>query len=136
MKREAAVAFVVKSLVQHHDRDEIIRSLCEQSGASWSDVETFVQEVEAEHGQKIAVRQSPFLIALGIVISLGGLGLILSAGQYFLTLVQQDTLHLVLSAQGVYYQLGSLFTGLCMLTGGLIGLRQPILALLEAMKLF
>jgi hypothetical protein len=131
MKREEAVALVVKGLGSHQDRNEIIRSLCERTGMPWSVAEDFIKQVEAEHGKTIAAKQSPFLIVLGVVISLVGLGLMLTAIQYFINVAQTDALHMALSAQGIYIRIGSFVSGLFMVLGGMIGLRQPILALLE-----
>jgi hypothetical protein len=131
MKREEAVALVVKGLGSHQNKNEIIRVLCEKTGMPWSVAEDFIKQVEAEHGKTIAARQSPFLIVLGVVISLVGLGLMFTAIQYFINVAQTDALYMVLSARGIYFRIGSLVTGLFMFIGGLIGLRQPILALLE-----
>lgn len=131
MKREEAVALVVKGLGSHQSKNEIIRILCEKTGMPWSVAEDFIKQVEEEHGKTIAAKQSPFLIILGVVISLVGLGLMLTAIQYFLIVAQEDAIHMALSARGIYFRLGSLVTGLFMFIGGLIGLRQPFLALLE-----
>lgn len=131
MKREEAVALVVKGLGSHQSKNEIIRILCEKTGMPWSVAEDFVKQVEEEHSKTIAAKQSPFLIILGVVISLVGLGLMLTAIQYFLIVAQEDAIHMALSARGIYFRLGSLVTGLFMFIGGLIGLRQPFLALLE-----
>jgi hypothetical protein len=134
MKREDAVALVVKGLSSHQSKNEIIRVLCEKTGMPWSVAEDFVKQVEDENGKTIAAKQSPFLIVLGVVISLVGLGLMLNATQYFINVAQTDAMHIALSAQGLYYRVGSFVSGFFMLAGGLIGLRQPILALFEGME--
>lgn len=131
MKREEAVALVVKGLGSHQDRNELIRGLCERTGMPWSVAEDFVKQVEAEHGKTIAAKQSPFLIVFGIFISLVGAGLMINAVQYFINVAQTDAIHMALSAQGLYIRVGTFFTGFFMVLGGMMGLRQPILALLE-----
>ncbi len=47
---------IVKDLVKHRSRNEIIRSVCEQAGLNWTEGERLVKQVEEEQGRTIARR--------------------------------------------------------------------------------
>jgi hypothetical protein len=131
MQKEEVTAFIVTELGKHHSHNDVIRNLCERAGMHWAEAEKLVHQVEAEHSHDIAARQSPLMVVLGVVTIIGGIGLIVYGIQYFLNFSQKDTFDMLLSAPGVYYRIGSLFTGLFMIVGGLIGLRKTIQALFK-----
>lgn len=131
MQKEEVTPFIVKELGKHHSHNEIIHSLCEQAGMQWAEAEKLVQQVELEHGRDIAAHQSPLIIVLGTVTVIGGIGLIIYGIQFFVGFAQEDGLNMLLNAPGAYYKIGSLFTGLFMVAGGIIGMRKTILALFE-----
>ena len=128
MQKEEITAFVVEELGKHHSRNEIIRRLCERTGMMWPDAEKLVRQIEADHGQDIRARQSPLLIALGVAIFIGGIGLILYCALYFINLSRLDTIP---NPRGIVYAIGALFTGIGMIAGAVIGLWRTIQELFE-----
>ena len=128
MQKEEITAFVVDELGKHHSRNEIIRRLCERTGMMWPDAEKLVRQIEADHGQDIRARQSPLLIALGVAIFIGGIGLILYCALYFINLARFDTIP---NPRYVVYAIGALFTGIGMIAGAVIGLWRTIQELFE-----
>src|SRR5436190_1432444 len=123
MDQAEATEFVVRELGKHHSRDDIIRTLCEQAGFDWYRAKEFVQRVEKEHGQRIAIRQSPLIVILGLATLLVGVGL--STWVTWETL--QGTIIFFISMPIPY--LGNVIyfiTGLGMIAGGIAGLWKTI----------
>jgi hypothetical protein len=131
MQKEEITAFVIEELGKHHSRNEIIRRLCERTGIIWPDAEKLVKQVEADHGQDIRARQSPLLIALGVAIFIGGIGLVLYCAIYFIGYFQSDALYMVSRGRNAIYAIGALFTGIGMIAGAVIGLWRTIQELFE-----
>lgn len=123
---EELTAFIVRELTKHHDRKEIVRKVCERGGLDWKDAERLVDLVEAQHGRTIATRQTPLLLFFSIGTLLLGIGLMAMNLQPLLAFFQKDVIGQVLSAQGGYYQILGLVTGLGMSTGGLVGLWKAM----------
>lgn len=135
MDKEKATQFVIKELGKHHNRNEIIVALCEQMGLNWREAELLIQEIESQHGRAITVRQSPIIIILAIGLLVVGMGLIGYNFLFFINFFQEQ--HNALSVDGaleireVYYRVGSLITGICMVIGGVIGSWKTISNLLK-----
>jgi hypothetical protein len=70
------VEFVVRELGAGRTADEVCRMLCEQRGYTWPDAQRLAREVAAGSRTRIARRQAPFLIFLGLATLAGGLLLI------------------------------------------------------------
>ncbi len=113
---------VVDELSRHRSRNEIIRSVCEESSMNWPQAEQFVQKVETEHAHTIARKQSPLMIFLSIGSLLVGAALLAYGAEFFVALFKGDALSVILSARSAYLRLISSLTGLGMVIGGLIGL--------------
>lgn len=111
------VEAVISALGKHQNRKIIVRSLCEQHGWSWKEAHHFVQRVEVEHHGKIATRQSPLLIALGVGILV--IGVIELAYVGYLTAGGES-----ISVYGVPFagNLGGFVTGVGMVLGGIAGI--------------
>lgn len=124
MNEEQARAFIVDELASHRNRNDILVHLCNELVIDWKEAEQLVREVETHHSRTIAKRQSPFLIVLGAGIILAGLALTVDATLYFWDLLQMQTLRQLLSLQYSYVMVGSLVTGVAMITGGAIGFRK------------
>jgi len=126
MDQAEATEFVVRELGKHRSQDDIIRALCEQAGFNWKQAQQFVKRVEAEHGNRIAMRRSPILVIIGLGTLLIGVGLTL-----WVTLeTLQGTIIFFISMPIPY--LGNLvyfITGLGMIAGGIAGLWSTIKAL-------
>lgn len=123
MNQQEATDFVIRELGKHHQRNDIIQKLCETGGISWSAAEKFVQRVEAENSGAIALKQSPVVTLIGLLIALAGLGLMLwvvleTLGGYIIFFLSLPVPYL---GNIVYF-----FTGLAMLVGGIWGIWDVI----------
>jgi hypothetical protein len=112
---------IIKGLGKHHDRQEIVRRICEQSGLSWSEAEQLINEVETQNRRKIAVRQGPLMMFLSIGSLVLGIGLTVYNMDILIAIFNADLLSQILSLQSGYYRLASLVTGAGMMIGGLFG---------------
>ncbi len=84
VSEEEVVAFVLNELIRHSSHDRIISDVCENTGMTWNEAKKLVQRVETENAQKISVRQSPMVMAMGVVTIIGGIALIAFGGMYAL----------------------------------------------------
>ena len=112
---------IIKGLSKQHDRQEIVRKICEQSGLSWSEAEQLIDDVEAQNRRKIAVRQGPLMMFLSIASLALGIGLIAYNMEILIAIFNADLLSQILSLQSGYYRLASLVTGAGMMIGGFFG---------------
>ena len=123
MDQAETTEFVVRELGKHRSRDDIIQALCEQGGFDWYRAKEFVQRVESEHGSRIAVRQSPLLIIIGLGTLLAGLAL--SAWVTWETL--RGTIIFFFSMPIPYLGNAVYFiTGLGMIAGSIAGMWKTI----------
>lgn len=126
MDHAEATEFVVRELGKHRSRDEIIRTLCEQAGFDWKRAQQFVRQVETEQGSRIALRQSPLIVILGLGTLLAGIVITL-----WVTLETLSGTIIFLLSMPIPY-LGNFVyftTGLGMIAGGFLGLWRTIKAL-------
>ena len=128
---EELTKLIIKRLGKHHDRNEIIRAVCEEGTLNWSEAEKLVDQVAAEHASTIATRQLPFLVFVSAGTFILGIGLLFYNSQFFLGFFQKGIVEQLLSVQGGYYRLIGLITGLGMVAGGLTGLGKSIWPLLQ-----
>lgn len=126
---EELTNYIIKELVKHHDRKDIVQKVCEQSGLNWKEAEQMLALVETQHRRTIATRQSPLLFFLSIGTLLIGLGLLGFNMQIILAFFQRDLLGQILSLQSTYYRIIGLVTGLGMTAGGVIGLWKGLTAI-------
>ncbi len=117
---------VVNDLARHRSRNEIIRSVCEESSMNWPQAEEFVRNVEAEHAHAIARKQSPLMIFLSIGSVLIGAALLAYGAEFFMAFFSGDALSAILSVRSAYLRLAGSLTGLGMVIGGLIGLYDAL----------
>ena len=122
---------IVRELSKHRSRNELIRTVCEQGGMNWPQAEHLVKQVEQQHGQTIARRQRPFLIFLSVGTLVMGIVLLAYSAEFFIAFFQGDTLGKILSMRGAFYRIAGAVTGLGMVIGGLIGVVQTVVPLLE-----
>ena len=121
MNNEDLSNMIIKDLGRHHDRQEIVRKICEQTNLSWGEAENLIAEVEAQNRRKIATRQGPLLMFLSIGSLLLGIGLLAYNMEVLIAIFNADLMQQILSLQSGYYRLASLLTGLGMTVGGLYG---------------
>lgn len=67
---------IVARLENGDDHNAIVLDLSESQNLDWREAEALVDSVRAENADDITLYQSPILIALALVIFLGGAGLI------------------------------------------------------------
>ncbi len=122
MNKDVAKDFVIRELGRHRQRNDIIQKLCELNGVNWRDAERFVQQVEAENQNTIALKQSPMVTIIGLGFAIGGFGLMAwDIG---------ETLHGTIIFLFYIPWLGNIslfFTGLAMMLGGIWGMWETIL---------
>jgi hypothetical protein len=123
---EELTTFIVKELGRQHDRKEIIRKVCEQSGLNWKEAEQLTVLVEAQHRRTIAVRQTPLLLFFSIGTLLLGIALLVYNMQILVAFFDRDILGKLISVQSSYYRLIGLATGLGMTGGGMFGLWRSL----------
>ena len=126
---EELTTLIIKELGKHHDRKDIARKVCEQSGLNWKEAEQLIVLVETQNKRAIAGRQTPLLLFLSIGTLLLGIGLLAFNMQILTAFFQKDVLDQVLSLQSNYYRILGLFTGLAMTAGGLVGLWRAFEAI-------
>jgi len=130
MNKEKATEFVIKELGKHHNRNDIITTLCEKGGLNWREATQFIQEVESKHGRVIASRQSPLIIIFGICLLILGVGLTFYNLIFFMDFFQarHDVLSIdnAMQIRAVYYRAGSLVVGISMMIGGVTGSWETI----------
>ena len=126
MNNEELTNLIVKELSKHRDRKDITQAVCERSYLDWNDAEKLVAEVAEKNKRTIAARQSPFLLAVSIVILLAGIGLLAYSIRFFFIFAQESTMLKILSLRSGYYVIGELVTGIGMTGGGLFGAWKTV----------
>ena len=121
MNQDELTNLIIKELGKNHDRQEIVRKVCEASTLNWGEAEKLLQQVESQNKRKIAAKRGPFLIVVSIGTLLLGVALLIYNMEVFIAIFNRDLLGQVLSLQSGYYRLLSLVTGLGMTVGGLYG---------------
>jgi hypothetical protein len=130
---QAIVDFVVREFGRHRSRDEIIRTLSQEYRLAWGEAQELTAKVERQHRTKIARRQSPFLIFLGVATLIGGLVL---AGRgifvlYALYSATTEGVARIPNPRAVGIIIAQMFTGIAMVAGSTLGLGQTIKAMFK-----
>ena len=130
---------VIEQLEDAVDEDDIILSISEQTGLSWPETQEAVERIRMENANKIALAQSPLLIALALVIFLAGLAIcaypfyrIYSVYELYVSGMAIDpSIDLPLKAVVIFYLtsdgpgfLGEIILGLGMMIGSLKGMTK------------
>lgn len=119
---EELTTFIIRELSKHHNRQNIIRRVCESAGLTWKQAEQLTVLVEAKHKRSVTVQQAPVLLFISIGILILGISLLGFNLQILLAFFQKDILSQILSVQSSAYRSIGLVTGFGMSIGGLIGL--------------
>lgn len=119
--------YVVSRLGKYADRQDLVFELCQATGLDWRQAEAFVQQVQDRQRTRIARRQSPILIIIGIGILLGGVALTFVSARSLILLYQTEPIYAV-DPRRSYEILGALVTGIGMIAGALLGLWQALRA--------
>ncbi|GAB4197816.1 MAG: hypothetical protein OHK0022_16430 [Roseiflexaceae bacterium] len=118
---------VIKLFGSHLSAEQIARKLCEEYQLGWGDAKELVAYVETTQRRRVARRQSPLLIALGIATLVGGLFLVVTNGLAVTRAFDFDTMTLRAYANPRILEMLGL--GVMMVLGSVIGLGQTIVAL-------
>jgi hypothetical protein len=129
MDKEKLKVYIVDRLAKHHDRNDIMLTLCQKLGITWTDAEMLIQEVELYHGKAVAQKQSPFLMILGAGILVGGLTLTYFGVDYFVAVTRYP--EMIIDVRSAYIMGGSLLTGLGMIGGSILGMWKNVAAFLN-----
>ena len=129
MDKEKVKAFIISELAKHHDRNDIILTLCQKLGMTWNDADLLIQEVELYHGKAVAQKQSPFMLALGAGILIGGLALTYFGVDYFVAATRYP--EMLVDVRSAYIMGGSLLTGLGMIGGSILGMWKNVVAFIN-----
>ncbi len=121
--------YVIVQLGKHVSRNELVFQLCQSTGMSWPQADSFVRQVEAQQGSQIAVRQSPLFLVVGIGILIGGIALIFFSANYFLYIYNTGMTG-ALDVRRDYRAVVGLVTGIAMVLGSLIGLWRVFLSMI------
>lgn len=142
-------SYILKHLSDADDPNDIISSICEKSGLSWSEAEALVRDIQEQHSDDITLRQAPLLTAIALVTFIGGLAL-LAYGLYPLItfvkiLIQQGKMDSLLRSQEFYFivdlmartgfgPFAAIFIGTAMVVGSQIGMRDVWASLLARLQ--
>jgi len=119
---EALVQFVISQLGRHHSRNDIVHKLCEQEGWPWKQAERFVRQVEIQHHHKIAARQSPIIIFLGVGSLITGTIIAIFTGVTLVGWVGNPSMANPGQVENMAYYGVAFVTGLGMVIGGIAGI--------------
>ncbi len=118
---------VIKLFGSHLNAEQIVRKLCEEYQLGWAEAKELVAYVETTQRRKVAARQSPLLLGLGIATLVAGIFLVATNGMALARAIDFDTMSLRAYAHPRWLELFGL--GVMMTLGSLIGMGQTILAL-------
>lgn len=114
------VELVVRALGSGRSLEETTRLLCQQHGYTWEIARQVVGQIVAHHGLRIARRQAPFLLILGLATLAGGLALL---GFGLLRMRGAGQLHYLPYYRDMFM---ALISGALMVLGAIIGLGQVL----------
>jgi hypothetical protein len=138
MNDSELITYVTQRLSEADNLQDIIMAVCEKTGWTWSDAEVFVSQVQELKGSDITRRQFPLIIVLALGTFLVGLGLIAYGVYTIMASLNQLSLAWGYISRGevpsmdIYNTYISaammlsapLLTGIAMILGSLIGMRD------------
>jgi hypothetical protein len=132
---------IVKRLANTASLNDIILELCEKHGMTWTDAETLVDRIQAEHAHIIAGKRFPLLFVLALGIFLGGLALVIYNAYAITSLVGLDPRDTFASMDmmthlGLVFEIAAgpimgIITGAAMMLGSMVGMRSAWTPLLD-----
>jgi hypothetical protein len=120
--------YVVKELGRHRGEKDVIFAVARHEGLDWRRAEALVEEVKSSEHTRIARRQSPLLVILGVGTLLGGLGLVGFSFSYVFGMGVDKAIALLVVNPGV---VAYFVTGLGMIAGSIIGLGRVLSDVVE-----
>lgn len=127
-------AHIARRLAETANRQKVIEETCLEQHLYWEDARQLVDEVLISHRLEITRQQSPLLFLLAVIIFADGVGLVSWNLQAVLTLFSFALAPQNLSANAFQslQAFGWLLTGLGMIAGSLLGMKEVWLALFDA----
>jgi hypothetical protein len=132
--------WIWRQLAAGTPEQDIILRVSTKTGAFWTDAEERVRRVkDANHG-RIGRQQAGWKAALAFFLFLSGAAFLAAAAVPFLWFFTGEKAVpfnapnlLIVLGQGIYYVVSLSFTGLGMMVGSLIGMRQIWVDILDEM---
>ena len=130
--------FILERLEKSMPLNDIVLHVCQHSGMYWSDALELVKQVQAENSSHLERRKIPWHFALALATAIGGVGMLIAAIIPFLNFFSgpnaipfTGTNILFFAVNLAPYSSGLLLTGMAMLAGSMLGMRQTWSSLLE-----
>ena len=116
LDQQVITDYVVEELGKGRDRRDVIFALCQKLNWSWPQAENFVVTAEYTSKEKIATKQLPILLIVGVGILIGGMALF-----------AYGLFRLVNGAWLSEYTYVALITGLGVICGGAFGTWKALM---------
>lgn len=138
LKKPEFVNYVVSELAKHRKRNDIIKTLCERTGAPWGEAQRFVGQVNAEQHTTINTRMNRLIIPMCILAIV--LGFLFTIGTIYPLFYEiagrtDDLLSLIGTTNTMNEYVNAapyiFFTGIALLVGGIIGLIMAMKTQIE-----
>ena len=131
MQKEEITPYVIKALGRNRSQNDIVQYLCENANITWPEAEKLVRQIQVRHGSEISSRQSPLIIAIGIMSLLTGV-LLIAYGLYsFFMIANKDAVGMASNSRSAFYAIGAIISGFGLITGSIIGMWKNIKSLFE-----
>ena len=123
---------IVERLARGAKRNELVEEVVLERGLTWKEAEALVERVAQDHALRIAGRQMPYGVLLGLVLILGGLALVAVslapwADTLWRTLIERgDVWGAIAEAFDWTINLPRFGVGVVLLIGGIIYLRRAL----------
>jgi hypothetical protein len=118
---EADTELIVRELGRGRSADEVCRMLCGQRGYEWLNAQHAITQVSQQSRKRIARRQAPFLLFLGLVTLIGGSLLVARTGYLAL---HPDQIHSILTVRYIIMRSG---LGIVMIVGSAVGMGKAVI---------
>lgn len=134
MDRAELIDYLIGRLRRGASRDTIIREICERADLSWSQAESYLEELEKSAPGKIVGANLPLLIGLGIMVMIGGFVIAIASFYYFFSPFIDGSFGEFTSDALVFYTLDNWSTlfgagvGIAMMGGSGYGLGKALTA--------
>lgn len=125
---EEIAEYIVRELGRHRPEDEVIFAVARRENLNWDEAQRLVQDVKFKQRGRVARRQSPLLLTVGVGTIIGGLAL-----SGYVVVATLDGLIILLPGVMIPY-LGNVvyfLTGLAMIAGSAYGMGRVLSDALE-----
>jgi hypothetical protein len=131
--------FILERLEKSMPLNDIVLHVCQRTGMYWPDALELVKQVQAKNSPHLERRKIPWHFALALSTAIGGIGMLIAAVIPFLNFFSGPNaipftgVNILFFAINLApYSSGLLLTGMAMLVGSMVGMRQTWSSLLES----